>query len=110
MFTRPAFRGPGFEGHDGSEWQWVLATVLRFVAVLLVIAAIVYVARSFLQARAQTPHHAPPALRSPGHDELDLRYARGEVTRTEYLERRADLSGIAPPPPPPPPPPSPPAP
>jgi uncharacterized membrane protein len=108
MFTRPAFRGPGFEGHDVSEWQWVLATVLRFVAVLLVIAAIVYVARSFLQARAQTPHHAPPALRSPGLDELDLRYARGEVTRTEYLERRADLSGIAPAPPPPPP--SPPAP
>jgi uncharacterized membrane protein len=103
MFTRPAFRGPGFAGHQVSEWQLVLAMVLRFVAVLLVIAAIVYLARSFLQARAQTPHHAPPALRSPGLDELDMRYARGEVTRTEYLERRADLSGIAPPPPPPPP-------
>jgi uncharacterized membrane protein len=99
MFTRPAFRGPGFAGHQVSEWQLVLAMVLRFVAVLLVIAAIVYLARSFLQARAQTPHHAPPALRSPGLDELDMRYARGEVTRTEYLERRADLSGIAPPPP-----------
>lgn len=99
MFTRPAFRGPGFAGHQVSEWQLVLATVLRFVAVLLVIAAIVYLARSFLQARAQTPHHAPPALRSPGLDELDMRYARGEVTRTEYLERRSDLSGISPPPP-----------
>jgi uncharacterized membrane protein len=99
MFTRPAFRGPGFAGHQVSEWQLVLAMVLRFVAVLLVIAAIVYLARSFLQARAQTPHHAPPALRSPGLDELDMRYARGEVTRTEYLEHRSDLSGISPPPP-----------
>ncbi|MEA2672073.1 MAG: hypothetical protein QOG45_2293 [Chloroflexota bacterium] len=108
MFTRPAFRGPGFEGHQVSEWQLVLATVLRFVAVLLVIAAIVYLVRSFLQSRAQTPHHAPPPPRSAGLDELDMRYARGEVTRTEYLERRADLGGTAPPPPPPPP--SPPAP
>jgi uncharacterized membrane protein len=108
MFTRPAFRGPGFEGHQVSEWQFVLATVLRFVAVLLVIAAIVYLARFFLQTRAQTPHHAPPPPRSAGLDELDMRYARGEVTRTEYLERRADLGGTAPPPPPPPP--SPPAP
>ncbi|HEY2703236.1 MAG TPA: SHOCT domain-containing protein [Candidatus Dormibacteraeota bacterium] len=101
MFTRPAFRGSGPGFHQVSEWQLVLATVLRFVAVLLVIAAAVYVARSFLQARAQTPHHTPPPPRSPGLDELDMRYARGEVTRSEYLERRGDLGGTAPPPPPP---------
>ena len=36
---------------------------------------------------------------SPGLHELDIRYARGEVTREEYLQRRADmLSQPAPPP------------
>ena len=96
----PFFQGPGFAVHRVSEWQWVLATVLRFIAVLLVIAAIVYLTRAFLLSRPRTPQ-GPPSFRSPGLDELDMRYARGEVTRSEYLERRADLTGMAPPPPPP---------
>jgi putative membrane protein len=79
----------------------VLASVLRFVALLLVVAAVVYLVRAFLQSRAQAPRYAAP-FRSPGLDELDMRYARGEVSRSEYLERRADLSGIAPPAAPPP--------
>ena len=96
----PYFQGPGFAVHRVSEWQWVLATVLRFIAVLLVIAAIVYLARAFLLSRPRPPQ-GPTPFRSPGLDELDMRYARGEVTRSEYLERRADLTGTAPPPPPP---------
>jgi hypothetical protein len=96
----PFFQGPNVAAHRVGEWQWVLASVLRFVALLLIIAAIVYLVRSFLLTRAQTPRGTPP-YRSPGLDELDLRYARGEVTRSEYLERRADLTGTAPPPPPP---------
>ena len=75
---RPVFQGPGFADHRVSEWQWVLATVLRFVAVLLVIAAVVYLVRAFLSSRPGTPHLATP-FRSPGLDELDMRYARGEV-------------------------------
>ena len=101
VMKRPVFQGPGFAVHRVSEWQWVLATVLRFVAVLLVIAAVVYLVRAFLSSRPGTPHLATP-FRSPGLDELDMRYARGEVTRSEYLERRADLTGTAPAPPPPP--------
>jgi uncharacterized membrane protein len=100
-FREPVFQGPNIGVHRVDEWQWVLASVLRFVALLLVIAAVVYLVRAFLQSRAQAPRHATP-FRSPGLDELDMRYARGEVTRSEYLERRADLSGIAPPAPPPP--------
>jgi len=29
--------------------------------------------------------------------ELDMLYARGEVSRTDYLTRRADLTGVPPP-------------
>ena len=96
----PFFDGPGIAVHRVSEWQWVLATVLRFVAVVLVIAAVVYLVLAFLRSRPLTPRSAPP-FRSPGLDELDMRYARGEVTRSEYMERRADLMGVAPPPAPP---------
>jgi uncharacterized membrane protein len=98
---RPFFPGPGANSvviqRGGSEWQWVLASVLRFVALLLIIAAIVYVVRAFLQSRGQARPATP--WRSPGLDELDMRYARGEVARDEYLERRTDLLGLAPPPP-----------
>jgi putative membrane protein len=98
MVTRgPFFQGPNFQVHRVAEWQWVLATVLRFIAVVLVIAAIVYLVRAFLLTRSRTPRSGPP-FRSPGLDELDMRYARGEVTREEYLQRRADLTGMAPPP------------
>ncbi|TMC49552.1 MAG: SHOCT domain-containing protein [Chloroflexi bacterium] len=39
-------------------------------------------------------HHWTPTAwprRHPAVDELDLRYARGEIDRAEYLQRRADL-------------------
>ncbi|HEX3604928.1 MAG TPA: SHOCT domain-containing protein [Candidatus Dormibacteraeota bacterium] len=101
MVSRPFFKGEGFGFHQVAGWQLALAMVLRFVAVLLIIAAIVYLVRQLLLHRARTTPPAAP-LRSPGLDELDMRYARGEVTRSEYLERRADLMGMAPPPPAPP--------
>jgi uncharacterized membrane protein len=96
---RGPFQGQQFVGRRYDEGAWVLASVLRFVAFLLVIAAVVYVVRAFLLARSQAPRHTPP-FRSPGLDELDMRYARGEVSRSEYLERRADMTNTTPPPPP----------
>jgi putative membrane protein len=93
------YRGPFLPGHGGYEGAFILGTVLRFVALVLIIAAIVYLVRAFLQSRqrAWTP---PGPSRSPALDELDMRYARGEVTRDEYFARRADLMGAAPPAPP----------
>jgi putative membrane protein len=93
----PFLPGRGYGYHEGTL---ILGTVLRFVAVVLIIAAIVYLVRAFLQSRAQA-WRAPAPTRSPGLDELDMRYAKGELTRTEYFERRGDLMGTAPPPPPP---------
>ena len=46
-------------------------------------------------APAATPTAAKPA--DPALAELRLRYARGEVERDDYLQRVADLGGVAPP-------------
>ncbi len=35
--------------------------------------------------------------RSPALDELDVAYARGQLSREEYFRRRADLTGWSPP-------------
>lgn len=89
-------RGPFLSGRGYHEGAFILGTVLRFVALVLIIAAIVYLVRAFLLTRQRS--WAPPGpSRSPGLDELDMRYARGEVTRDEYLARRADLMGTTPP-------------
>ncbi|MGA2283452.1 MAG: hypothetical protein ABSH07_07210 [Candidatus Dormibacteria bacterium] len=34
-----------------------------------------------------------PRFRHPALDELDIAYARGQLTRDDYLRRRADLTG-----------------
>ena len=38
-----------------------------------------------------------PRFRHPALDELDLAYARGQLTRDDYFRRRADLTGWGPP-------------
>ena len=78
----------------------VLGSVFRFIIWVLVILAVVWAVREVLRTiRASRHHVAPP---SPALMELEMRYARGEIPRNDYLQRRADLGGTpqAGPPPP----------
>ena len=68
----------------------LLFTVLFFAGVAYVI---VHLVRESNQAQ-------PPPSSSALHV-LEERYARGEITREEFTERRAVLTGRAAPPPPP---------
>jgi putative membrane protein len=87
----------GFVGH------WFVGLFV-LVFWLVAIVAIVFLVRMLLGAsRPPAPAVSP---HSKALEELDLRYARGEVNRAEYLERRADLGGGSPPPEAPRPPPS----
>ncbi len=71
-------------GHmDG--WSWGTA-VFGWVFMTLVVVAIVWLVRSVGQGGGQ------PARRT-ALDVLDERYARGEIERDEYMQRRADLGG-----------------
>jgi putative membrane protein len=72
-------------------WVGGLAIVWGFVGVafwILLIALIVLLARG-----ART---AADASREPAVRVLEERYARGEITREEFLERRAVLGGTSP--------------
>jgi putative membrane protein len=93
-----------FEGPErDAAWQHGLFALLIVVAVVI---GVVLLTRMWLLSRPPTGRPASPAAppQSPALTELDVRYARGEITREEYLQRRSDLLGHFGPPPTPPPP------
>ena len=69
--------GGMMDGMTGLVWLWVVVPLL----VLVVVS--VWLVRT---VRSRAGSDAAAARRG-----LDLRYARGEVDRDEYLQRRADL-------------------
>jgi putative membrane protein len=75
---------------DGFMWFWAIFWV---VVLALLVAGAIWLARTLTH-----PSSPPggPAGPSPARTELDLRYARGDLTREEYLQRRADLEGRQP--------------
>lgn len=82
--------GMGYGGWGGGGM--LLGGVVWVLLLVLGIMAIVWVVR----AATHAPHHGapyPPRLDrgSAGLDILEERYARGEVDREEYLQKRADL-------------------
>ena len=75
-------------GYGGMGWGMGLGMLLFWGLVLVGVVALV---------RGLGPgadRHAPPP---PNHGALDLlaqRYARGEIDREEYEQKRRDLSGL----------------
>ena len=70
--------------------DWWLHDLFGLVALLIVVIGVVLLVRMLLRRS----HHQPASGNWAALHELDLRYARGEVQRNDYLQRRADLSGV----------------
>ena len=79
-------RAPTFVNND----LWWLHGLFSLLILIALIVGVVLVVRMYLRRPVPWGAHPPP--RNPAMDELDLRYARGEVDRADYLQRRADLS------------------
>jgi hypothetical protein len=77
----------------GSGWGWLAGLISAGLWILIIVGAIVLLRRELpdLQHRFSTP----PALRV-----LEDRYAKGEITREEFLHRREVLMSAHGPPPP----------
>lgn len=71
--------------HDGWHWWMPFTGILWLVVVAVVVVGIVLLARS----RGDT---ASSGGGRAAMDVLDERYARGEIDREEYLQRKDDLS------------------
>jgi len=86
--------GPGWGmmgdwGYGYGAYGWI-HMIIGLVILIAIIAGVVWLVRSMAMP---TAHHmlAPPRLR--GLDVLEERYARGEINRDEYLEKKRDIAG-----------------
>jgi putative membrane protein len=91
------FAGPGdgswFADHGSWYWGMGLHGLTWILFVILAVAAIMLLVRSIARGGASTG--AAGSVTSTGDSAaaiLDARYARGEIERGEYLERKRDIS------------------
>jgi putative membrane protein len=69
----------------GGAWL-LFAAAMQIAVLVLVVLGIVWLVRR-LSGDSSGSHPAPSAI-----DELERRYARGEIDRTTYLQMRDDLA------------------
>jgi putative membrane protein len=75
--------GGGMMGGGAFMWFWAIFALL---VLALLVVGVVWLVRTLTGA-------GPASATSTARQELDLRYARGELPREEYQQRRADLEG-----------------
>ena len=90
----------GFRFADNHGWWWFLGGVVPF---LLLVALIGFGVWAVVRATSRGTQILPatragtPVPRPDGAlEEVRLRYARGEFSREEYLQRSGDLGGAGP--------------
>ena len=74
---------------NGHHWMWGWFMPFGgfwFILLLVVLFAV-------LLLRSPHRHIPPPSSRSAALDLLEQRYAKGEIEREEYLQKKADLGG-----------------
>lgn len=59
---------------------------------VIIVALLVFIFRA-LSWTAHAPHQQIPHSGSTGLHALDERYARGEINREEYLQKKRDILG-----------------
>jgi putative membrane protein len=79
--------GPyGMMGYGGG-WMMLIGGIFWVSLLALIILGIIRLARG----PEHGAHAAKPVGRSPGLDILDERYAKGEIQREEFLQKKNDL-------------------
>ena len=77
-------------GWDGWGWFWPFHFIIPLLFLALVVTVVMLLVR---YATGWSDHPPTVGRRSMGLDALDERYARGEINRDEYLEKRRDITG-----------------
>ena len=77
-------------GWGDGEWMMIFSGIFWLILLALAVAAVVWIMRT----SSHGPHYLLHAGgRSSGLDILEERYARGEINREEYLQKKRDILG-----------------
>ena len=88
-----ALASPWGTGYGMMGWGWGWGVLMMAVPVVVLVLILLVVSGAFAP-RTATPAYVPPVSPPSSATEiLDARYARGEISREEYLRVRADLEG-----------------
>ncbi len=77
-------------GWDGWGWFWPFHFIIPLLFLGVIITIVVLLVR-YLAGWSDYPSRTE--RRSAGLEALDERYARGEINRDEYLQKRRDILG-----------------
>lgn len=83
--------GPGWMWGDGYAWQYWWICPLMMLFMMMVFAAIFFGVR---RSGGDGSHRWEPPWRGAGHSALQIlseRFARGEIQRDEYEEKKAAI-------------------
>ncbi len=83
-----AGRGWGY-GHMMGGWHYIFGPLMMLVGIALIVVLVVLLVRWLGGGGVRGSAHGNA---SAARAVLDERYARGEIDRTDYLERKKDLS------------------
>jgi putative membrane protein len=81
----------GWGGYGGYGYG-TFGMIIWIVVLIAIVALVIWLVRSLAGGGMQNMHHPSPR-RSSGLDILEARYARGEINRDEYLQKKKDISG-----------------
>jgi len=78
------------DGWGGYGWYGPFHMIIWIVALVLIVALVAW----FFRSGSRTDVAAGRLeRRSTGLDVLEERYARGEINREEYLQKKRDIAG-----------------
>jgi putative membrane protein len=79
------------DGWGSGGWMMLFGGFFWIILLAIGIAAVVWIVR----AGTHGGHYAPPRIQrgSSGLDVLEERYARGELNRDEFLQKKRDILG-----------------
>lgn len=79
----------GTIGNWGNMWWGPFGMIIWPLLLVAIVVAIVWMVRPATRPGAG---EISPSRRSAGLDILEERYARGEIDRDEYLQKKRDMS------------------
>jgi len=85
--------GPGWGMMNGWGYGYGPAHMVVWVVIIVIVAVVLFCGWMMRSMGMGGMQRHMPMRRSAGIDVLEERYARGDINRDEYLQKKKDIEG-----------------